>query len=58
MKKAGTTRFTPVLHELRHTRGYRGATGTITIDPATGYRRTLPISILSVDTNHKFVITR
>ena len=58
MKKAGTTRFTPVLHELRHTRGYRGATGTITIDPATGYRQTLPISILSVSTDHKFVIAR
>ena len=42
--------------QLRATKGYRGATGTITIDPKTGYRTSVPVSILRVDSNKRFVI--
>jgi hypothetical protein len=42
---------------LKHTKGYRGQTGTTTIDPATGYREKLPfLNILSVDATKNFVI--
>ena len=43
---------------LRGTRGYRGATGTITIDRKTGYRTNVPVSILRVDNRKRFVIAR
>jgi len=56
MERARTTTFDRVLTTLRHTTGYRGATGTITIDPETGYRRNLPVSILTVDGRRHFVI--
>jgi hypothetical protein len=42
---------------LKHTKRYRGQTGTTTIDPATGYREKLPfLSTLSVDATKNFVI--
>jgi branched-chain amino acid transport system substrate-binding protein len=50
--------FTAVQEQLRRTRGYRGATGTITIDPRTGYRVNVPVRILRVDTHKRFVISR
>ena len=34
----------------------RGATGTIGIDPRTGYRASVPVRILRVDGRKKFVI--
>jgi ABC-type branched-subunit amino acid transport system substrate-binding protein len=49
---------TPVERVLRHTKGYRGATGTITIDKKTGYRTTVPVSILRVNNQKKFVVAR
>jgi branched-chain amino acid transport system substrate-binding protein len=50
--------FAAVQRELRATKGYRGATGAITIDPKTGYRATVPVSILRVDNRKRFVIAR
>uniref|UniRef100_UPI00397B315B hypothetical protein n=1 Tax=Salmonella sp. SAL4445 TaxID=3159900 RepID=UPI00397B315B len=40
---------------LRTTKAYRGATGTITIDTNTGYRTSVPVSILRVDRQKTFV---
>ena len=40
------------------TRDHRGATGAITIDRQTGYRTTVPVSILRVDSSERFVIAR
>jgi branched-chain amino acid transport system substrate-binding protein len=44
--------------ELRRTNGYQGATGTITIARTTGYRTSVPVSILRVDSRKRFVIAR
>jgi branched-chain amino acid transport system substrate-binding protein len=57
MEKAGGTGFARLQRTLKHTKGYRGQTGTTTIDPKTGYRVKLPfLSILSVDATQNFVI--
>jgi branched-chain amino acid transport system substrate-binding protein len=48
--------FAAVERRLRRTKGYRGATGMITIDPKTGYRIKVPVSILRVDSRKRFVI--
>jgi branched-chain amino acid transport system substrate-binding protein len=48
MERAGTTDYEPVLVTLRATVGYPGATGPITIDPATGNRIDVPVRILKV----------
>ena len=57
MEKAGGTGFARLQRRLKHTKGYRGQTGTTTIDPATGYRVKLPfLNILSVDATKNFVI--
>lgn len=57
MGKAGGTRFARLQRILKHTRGFRGQTGSVTIDPATGYRENLPfLKILSVDAKRDFVI--
>ena len=50
--------FGPVQRALRRTKGYEGATGTITIDPTSGYRSSVPVSILRVSPAKKFVIVR
>jgi branched-chain amino acid transport system substrate-binding protein len=50
--------FGAVQEQLRRTEGYRGATGTITIDPKTGYRVNVPVSILRVDAQKRFVIVK
>ena len=50
--------FADVERKLRRTKGYHGATGTITIDPKTGYRVKVPVSILRVDSRKTFVIAR
>jgi ABC-type branched-subunit amino acid transport system substrate-binding protein len=50
--------FTAVQEQLRRTRGYRGATGTITIDPKTGYRASVPVRILRVNAQKRFAILR
>jgi branched-chain amino acid transport system substrate-binding protein len=58
IERAGSTRFGAVLEALRATRDYGGATGAITIDPATGYRTNVPVRILTVNAKQKFVIAR
>jgi branched-chain amino acid transport system substrate-binding protein len=42
--------------QLRRTKEFRGATGTITINPKNGYRSNVPVSILRVNTQDRFVI--
>ena len=44
--------------QLRRTKGFRGATGPITISPKTGYRTNVPVSILRVNDRRKFVIAK
>jgi branched-chain amino acid transport system substrate-binding protein len=57
IEKARGAGFARVQKRLKHTKGYRGQTGTTTIDPATGYRVKLPfLNILSVDAAKNFVI--
>jgi branched-chain amino acid transport system substrate-binding protein len=59
IRGAGTTKFGPVLRRIKHTKGYRGQTGTTSIDPSTGYRQQLPfLSILRVDNKKNFVIAK
>ena len=48
MEQAGTTDYESVLATLRATVDYPGATGPITIDPATGNRTNVPVRILAV----------
>lgn len=43
---------------LRRTKGFHGATGTIAINAKTGYRKTVPVSILRVDKRKRFVPTK
>jgi ABC-type branched-subunit amino acid transport system substrate-binding protein len=50
--------FAAVERALRATEGYRGATGTITISSRTGYRKTVPVSILRVDKRKRFIIAK
>jgi branched-chain amino acid transport system substrate-binding protein len=50
--------FGAVERQLRATKAYRGATGTITIDTKTGLRTSVPVSILRVDRHKKFVIMK
>jgi hypothetical protein len=57
MEKAGGTGFARLQKILKHTKGFRGQTGSVTIDPATGYREQLPfLQILSVDAKQDFVL--
>ena len=58
INKAKSYNFAAVERTLRATKRYRGATGTITIDPKTGYRTNAPVSILRVDSRKRFVIAR
>jgi branched-chain amino acid transport system substrate-binding protein len=59
IEKTGGTDFKRLQRSLDHTKGYRGQTGTTSIDPATGYRVKLPfLSILRVDARKNFVIAR
>lgn len=58
IERAGTVRFGAVARALRATTGYRGPTGTITIDPKTGYRTVVPVDILTVNARKTFVIAR
>jgi branched-chain amino acid transport system substrate-binding protein len=56
IERAGSTGFGAVSKALRATRGYRGATGPITIDRDSGYRTNAPVRILTVNAKDKFVI--
>jgi branched-chain amino acid transport system substrate-binding protein len=50
--------FAAVARQLRRTKSFHGATGTITINPKTGYRASVPVSILRVDSRKRFVIAK
>jgi branched-chain amino acid transport system substrate-binding protein len=57
IERTGGTQFKRVQRALKRTKGYLGQTGTITIDPATGYRVQLPfLNVLTVNGAGKFVI--
>jgi branched-chain amino acid transport system substrate-binding protein len=56
MAKTGSTDFAPVLKALKHTKNYKGATGTITIRPSTGNRVKVPVYILKVNDAGVFVV--
>jgi branched-chain amino acid transport system substrate-binding protein len=58
IRKTGTFKYGVLLKRLLHTSGYRGATGTITIDPSTGNRVNAPVYILSVNAAGQFVSSR
>ncbi|MGN6168173.1 MAG: branched-chain amino acid ABC transporter substrate-binding protein [Solirubrobacteraceae bacterium] len=47
-----------VERHLRQTKGFRGATGPITINSKNGYRKNVPISILRVNNQKRFVILK
>ncbi len=56
MAKVGSTDFTPVLKALKHTKNYKGATGTTTIRPSTGNRVKVPVYIMKVDSKGAFTV--
>ncbi len=56
LEQEGTTRYGRVLNTLLATKGYRGQTGRISIDPLTGNRLKLPIDILRVNRNGLFEV--
>lgn len=56
MREAGTTDYGPVLARLRSTTGFRGATGTISINRRTGDRTKVAVRVLSVNGRGAFVI--
>jgi branched-chain amino acid transport system substrate-binding protein len=58
INKAKSFDFTRVERALRKTKSFRGATGTIAIDPTTGYRKAVPVSILRVNKQKRFVLAR
>ena len=58
INRAKSFSFGAVERALRKTRGYNGATGKITISARTGYRTTVPVSILRVNNKKRFVIAR
>src|SRR4051794_14272108 len=56
INKAKAPQFVPVLKTLRATANLPAATGSVTIDPETGYRVAPPVTILRVDSSKTFVI--
>ena len=58
MDRAKSDDFAAVEQALRKTKGFRGATGAITIDRRTGYRTNAPVDILRVDARKRFVIVK
>jgi ABC-type branched-subunit amino acid transport system substrate-binding protein len=57
IERAGSDRFGAVATALRATSGFRGATGTISIDRTSGYRTAVPVEILTVNARKKFTIS-
>jgi branched-chain amino acid transport system substrate-binding protein len=58
INRTKSVNFAMVAGALRGTKDFRGATGTISIDLKTGYRRVVPVSILHVDKQKKFVVAK
>lgn len=57
INRAKSVDVAKVERALRRTKGFHGATGTIAINAKTGYRKTVPVSILRVDKRKRFVPT-
>jgi branched-chain amino acid transport system substrate-binding protein len=55
INRAKSFDFAKVERALRGTKGFHGATGTIAINAKTGYRKSVPVSILRVDKRKRFV---
>jgi ABC-type branched-subunit amino acid transport system substrate-binding protein len=58
IRKTRSLEFGVLMRNLLHTRGYRGATGRITVEPATGNRTNAPVYILTVSRAGQFVTVR
>jgi ABC-type branched-subunit amino acid transport system substrate-binding protein len=55
INRAKSYDFAKVERALRRTTRFHGATGTIAINAKTGYRKTVPVSILRVNKQKRFV---
>jgi branched-chain amino acid transport system substrate-binding protein len=55
IRETRSLEYGPLMKNLLRTRGYKGATGTITIDRSTGNRTNAPVYILTVSAAGKFV---
>jgi branched-chain amino acid transport system substrate-binding protein len=58
INRAKSYKLGAVEHNLRRTKHFDGATGSITINPKNGYRRNVPVSILRVNNRKRFVIAK
>jgi ABC-type branched-subunit amino acid transport system substrate-binding protein len=58
INRAKSVDFARVERALRRTNGFRGATGPITINARTGYRKAVPVSILRVNQKKRFVLAK
>ena len=59
IRRAGRLSVSAVSKKAFHTTNLSGATGSITIDPETGYRSNVPVAILNVDsTSGTFVLSK
>ncbi|HEY5695187.1 MAG TPA: branched-chain amino acid ABC transporter substrate-binding protein [Gaiellaceae bacterium] len=58
INRAKSLDFAKVERALRRTKGFHGATGTIAINAKTGYRKAVPVSILRVDDQKRFVLAK
>ena len=57
IRKTQSFEYRALMRNLLNTRGYKGATGTISINPSTGNRRVVPVYILTVNAAGQFVTT-
>ncbi len=56
IKKAGSADPAAIQNALNATSGFKGITGTITVEPGTGNRQDPPVKILKVQSNTSFVV--
>jgi branched-chain amino acid transport system substrate-binding protein len=56
IERVGSAEPVALLAALRATTGFPGATGPITLEPATGNRSNVPVRILRVDASGQFVV--
>ncbi len=56
IQSTGGTEYTPVFDAVRKTANFAGATGSITIAPATGVRNDVPLFIMTVNNKGKYVV--
>jgi branched-chain amino acid transport system substrate-binding protein len=58
IRETQTLEYGALMKDLLRTRRYKGATGSITIDPSTGNRTNAPVYILTVSAAGQFVTVR